>query len=227
MLAAAAALLVVVVVGVLLLTRQPPVAPPVIVHVRSEPRVRRCCSTGRTRAWSRTETSPLPAASSGTVTLTLRKPEYREATRVLRLPLGASDLRFVMEALPRGHVHHRLARRHRAAGGRTVTVDGQAVKGTTPLTVSVDPAREHRIAVRLEGTRPRSERGRGGGRPRALHAGGAGAAGTRRGERGYPLDVVWRGKVLEPRPALAGGGRARRGARCSPWSRPPISCART
>jgi hypothetical protein len=140
----------------------------------------------------------LPAATSGTVTLTLRKPEYREATRVLRLPLGASDLRFVMEALPVVVTSTVALPIVTEPPGATVTVDGQAVKGTTPLTVSVDPAREHRIAVRLEGHAPQE----------VGVAAGASAAPVRftldaLGPQGriavsaaYPLDVMWRGKVL-------------------------------
>src|SRR5258706_362052 len=154
MLAAAAALLVVVVVGVLLLMRPPRVAPPVTVHVRSEPTGAQVLLDGQDTGVVTDGDVTLPAATSGTVTLTLRKPEYREATRVLRLPLGASDLRFVMEALPVVVTSTVALPIVTEPPGAAVTVDGQAVKGTTPLTVSVDPAREHRIAVRLEGHAP-------------------------------------------------------------------------
>jgi serine/threonine protein kinase len=198
MLAAAAALLVVVVVGIVLLTRQPPVAPPAIVHVRSEPTGAQVLLDGQDTGVVTDGDVTLPAATSGTVTLTLRKPEYREATRVLRLPLGASDLRFVMEPMPVVVTSTVALPIVTEPPGASVTVDGQAVKGTTPLTVSVDPAREHRIAVRLEGHAPQE----------VGVAAGAAAAPVRftldaLGPQGrvavsaaYPLDVIWRGKVL-------------------------------
>jgi hypothetical protein len=195
MLGAAAALLVVVVVGVLLLMRPPTVPTPVTVHVRSEPPGAQVLLDGQDTGVVTDGDVTLPGATSGTVTLTLRKPEYREATRVLRLPLGASDLRFVMEALPVVVTSTVALPSVTEPPGATVTVDGQAVKGTTPLTVSVDPAREHRIAVRLEGHAPRE----------VGVAAGASAAPVRftlmrwgrkahRGQRGYPLDVMWRGR---------------------------------
>jgi hypothetical protein len=198
MLAAAAALLVVVVVGVVLLTRQPPVAPPAIVHVRSEPSGAQVLLDGQDTGVVTDGDVTLPAATSGTVTLTLRKAEYREATRVLRLPLGASDLRFVLERVPSVVTSTVALPIVTEPPGASVTVDGQPVKGTTPLSVSVDPAREHRIAVRLEGHAPQE----------VGVAAGAAAAPVRftldaLGPQGrvavsaaYPLDVIWRGKVL-------------------------------
>ncbi len=80
-------------------------------------------------------------------------------TRVLRLPLGGNDLRFVLEAVPAAAPPAAVALPVvTEPPGATVTVDGQAVKGTTPLTVSIDPAREHRLAVRLEGHAPQEVR---------------------------------------------------------------------
>jgi hypothetical protein len=197
MLAAAAALLVVVVVGVLLLTREPKVAPLVTVHVRSEPPGAQVLLDGQDTGVVTDGDVTLPAARSGTVTLTLRKPEYREATRVLRLPLGASDLRFVMEALPPVVTSTIALPVITEPPGAAVTVDGQAVKGTTPLTVSVDPAREHRIAVRLEGHAPQEVSvAAGAAAPVRFTLDALGPQGRVAVSAAYPLDVIWRGKVL-------------------------------
>jgi len=100
LLVAAAALLVVVVAGVVLLTR-PPAPPPVVaVHVRSEPAGAQILLDGQDTGVVTDGDVTVPARASGTVTLTLRKAEYRDATRVLRLPLDGNELRFVMEAVP-------------------------------------------------------------------------------------------------------------------------------
>jgi predicted Ser/Thr protein kinase len=197
LLAAAAALLVVVVAGVLLLTRQPPVAPPVIMHVRSDPPGAQVLVDGQDSGVFTDGDVTLPSGVSGTVTLTLRKPEYREATRVLRLPLGASDLRFVLEALPTVTSTVALPVVTEPPGA-SVTVDGQAVKGTTPLTVSVDPAREHQIAVRLEGHAPQEVRVAAGAaaNPVRVVLDALGPQGRIAVSAAYPLDVIWRGKVL-------------------------------
>src|SRR6185436_4464778 len=136
LLVAAAALLVVVVAGVVLLTR-PPAPPPVVaVHVRSEPAGAQILLDGQDTGVVTDGDVTVPARAAGTVTFTLRKAEYRDATRVLRLPLDGNELRFVMEAVPP------LAAVTMVAlpvvtepPGASVTVDGQAVKGATPLTV--------------------------------------------------------------------------------------------
>ena len=199
LLVAAAALLVVVVAGVVLLTR-PPAPPPVVaVHVRSEPAGAQILLDGQDTGVVTDGDVTVPARASGTVTLTLRKAEYRDATRVLRLPLDGNELRFVMEAVPP------LAAVTMVAlpvvtepPGAAVTVDGQAVKGATPLTVSVDPAREHRIAVRLDGHAPQEVRVAAGATatPVRLTLDPLGPPGRVAVSAAYPLDVVWRGKVL-------------------------------
>jgi predicted Ser/Thr protein kinase len=208
MLTAAAALLVVVVAGVLLLTRQPPVAPAVTLHVRSEPAGAQVLIDGQDTGVVTDGDVTLPAGATGTVTLTLRKPAYREATRVLRLPPGGNDLRFVLEAVPvtasAGAIALPVVTE---PPGATVTVDGEAVKGTTPLTVSIDPAREHRVAVRLEGHAPQEVRvAAGGTAPVRLTLEVLGPQGRIAISAAYPLDVVWRGKVLshgQPSPEVS------------------------
>jgi PEGA domain-containing protein len=82
--------------------------------------------------------------------------------------------------------------------GASVTVDGEAVKGTTPVTVSLDPAREHHIAVRLDGHAPQEVHIAAGAAPAELRLTleTAEPRGSVAVSAPYPLDVVWRGKVL-------------------------------
>jgi predicted Ser/Thr protein kinase len=210
LLTAAAALLVVVVAGVMLLTRQPPAAPPMIVHVRSEPAGAQVFLDGQDTGVVTDGDVTLPAGSTGTVTLTLRKPAYREATRVLRLPL-TGDVRFAMEAVPAAATATTTAAVALPVvtdpAGASVTVDGELVKGTTPLTVSVDPAREHRVAVRLEGHAPQEVRvAAGAPSPVRLTLDVLGPPGRLAISAAYPLDVIWRGKVLshgQPSPEVS------------------------
>ncbi len=207
LLTAAAALLVVVVAGVLLMTRRPPVAAAVVLHVGSEPTGAQVFLDGRETGVVTDGDVTLPAGASGAVTLTLRKAAYREATRVLRLPLGLSEVRFTLEALPIAATAVALPVVTDPAGA-SVTVDSEAVKGTTPLTVSIDPAREHRIMVRLEGHAPQEVRVAAGAAtaPVRLTLEAAGPLGRIAVSAPYPLDVVWRGKVLshgQPSPEVS------------------------
>jgi predicted Ser/Thr protein kinase len=208
LLTAAAALLVVVVAGVVLLTRKPPVAPPMIVHVRSEPAGAQVLLDGQDTGVVTDGDVTLPAGASGTVTLTLRKPAYREATRVLRLPVGG-DVRFLMEALPAVVTPTAAVALPVVTdpAGASVTVDGEPVKGTTPLTVSVDPGREHRVAVRLDGHAPQEVRvAAGAAGPVRLSLDPLGPAGRLAISAAYPIEVLWRGKVLsqgQPSPEVS------------------------
>ncbi len=96
--------------------------------------------------------------------------------------------------------------------GATVSLDGQKVKGTTPLDVTVDPASEHRLVVSLEGyASPEVELapGKFPGEVR-LRLEPAGPLATVTVSSAYPLDVSWRGRVLargevSPRVSLPGG----------------------
>ena len=111
--------------------------------------------------------------------------------------------------------------------GATVTVDGAAVAGTTPLEVALDPAREHRVARALDGH--------------------AAAGGPRRGGRGpRPVDVTLEalappGTVAvrprtrstslaraarSPAARLAAGLGARRAPGAHPGRAEPCSCGR-
>jgi hypothetical protein len=93
-----------------------------------------------------------------------------------------------------------------------VTLDGERVAGVTPLDVALDPKLEHRITASLEGHVAREVR---------VEAGAAAGAldivletlappGTVTVASSYPLDVLWRGRLLargevSPRVSVPGG----------------------
>jgi predicted Ser/Thr protein kinase len=205
--AAGAALLVAVTAGALLLARggRRPEAAAATVLVRSQPPGARVFLDGRDTGVVTDGDLTLPSGT-GTVTLVLRKPDYREASRVLRLPLGGAELRFALEPVPvTAAVSVPVVT---DPPGATVTVDGEAVKGTTPVTVSLDPTREHLIAVRLEGHAPQDVRIAARAAPAEvrLTLEAAGPQGRVAVSAPYPLDVVWRGKVLshgQPSPQVS------------------------
>jgi serine/threonine protein kinase len=205
--AAGAALLVALTAGVLLLARggRDPEAAQATVRVRSQPPGARVFLDGRDTGVVTDGEVTLPAGT-GTVMLVLRKPDYREASRVLRLPLAGTDLRFALEPVPvMAAVSLPIVTE---PAGASVTVDGEAVKGATPVTVSLDPAREHRIAVRLDGHAPQEVRIAAGAAPAEvrLTLEPAGPQGRAAVGASYPLDVVWRGKVLsrgQPSPEVS------------------------
>jgi serine/threonine protein kinase len=165
------------------------------VRVRSEPSGARVFLDGRDTGVSTNATVTLPG-QSGTVTLLLRKRDYRDVSRVLRLPLDGTELRFTLEPVP---VMTSLSLPIVSEpAGASVTVDGEAVAGTTPLTVSIDPGQDHRIGFRLEGHAPQEVRVAAGSAPTEVRT-----TLERTGPQGrvavagpYPFDVVWQGKVL-------------------------------
>ena len=206
--AAGLALLVALGAGALLLvrSRRPPTAPAAAtLRVRSQPTGARVFLDGRDTGVVTDGELTLPPGASGTVTLTLHKPEYREASRVLRLPLDNSEVRLALEAMPAAAVSLPIVT---DPPGASVTLDGEAVKGTTPVTVSIDPTREHRLAVRLDGHAPQEVRVEAGAVPAevrlALEA--AGPQGRVAISAPYPVEVIWRGRTLsrgQPSPEVS------------------------
>jgi hypothetical protein len=79
-----------------------------------------------------------------------------------------------------------------------VSVDGARLPGATPLTLSLDPSREHRVSVSLEGYSPQEVRTEAGKLPHELQVSLpiAGVPGTIVVAAPYPVEVSWRGKVL-------------------------------
>jgi serine/threonine protein kinase len=132
---------------------------------------------------------PLPEQ----VTLTFRKAGRREVTRALRLPTAPGET--VSVSLEGANATFSLVS---DPPGATVSVDGKLVKGTTPLDLVLDGGAEHRVTVSLEGHGSKDvvvAPGQPAGQLRVKleAAGPLGAVSVR---SSYPLDVVWKGRVL-------------------------------
>jgi serine/threonine protein kinase len=82
--------------------------------------------------------------------------------------------------------------------GAAVSVDGETVRGTTPLTVSIDPGQDHRIVVWRDGYASQELRTAAGRAPAELRVTlqSLSPPGRLVVTAPYPLDVVWRGKTL-------------------------------
>jgi hypothetical protein len=82
--------------------------------------------------------------------------------------------------------------------GAVVTLDGNAVSGTTPLDLRIDPSREHRITLSLEGYAPHEARLAPGEPPAEVRAAlePAGPLGRVAVVSSYPVEVFWKGKLL-------------------------------
>jgi hypothetical protein len=149
----------------------------------------------------------VPAPVPEQVVLTFRKAGHRDETRSVRLPLPAGEAVSVTLQAAANLVPVRTE-----PPGAAVTLDGERVAGVTPLDVALDPKVEHRIGVSLEGYASREVR---------LEAGAAAGtpdvvleklapAGTVTVASSYPLDVLWRGRLLargevSPRVSVPGG----------------------
>jgi hypothetical protein len=96
--------------------------------------------------------------------------------------------------------------------GARVSLDGAALPGLTPLTLTLDPGREHRVAVAKDGYRDQEIRVPVGAPPAEVRVTltEAGPPGVVAIASSYPLDVLWRGKALargqrSPRVSLTPG----------------------
>jgi hypothetical protein len=206
--AAAAALVVAVIAGGLLLARGRGSGSAITLRVRSDPAGARVFVDGRDTGVTTDGELTLPTARSGTVVLAFRKPDYREVSRTLRLPVTGGEVRVSLEPVGPTATASVPSKAPTTVAlsipvvtdppGAAVTVDGAPVAGVTPLTVSVDPAREHRIAVRLDGHAPQETRVEAGAGSREVRFAlePVGPPGRVAISAPYPLDVVWRGKVL-------------------------------
>jgi serine/threonine protein kinase len=204
--AGAAALVAAVVAGVVLLTGGKTADPPAAtLRVRSQPTGARVTLDGRDTGVVTDGELTVPGGTSETITLAFHKADYKEASRVLRRPLSANEVRVVLEPLPAAFVSVPVVTE---PAGAAVTVDGEAVKGVTPLTVSLDPTHEHRIGVRLDGHASQEVRVAAGAVPAEVRVAldASGPQGRVAISAPYPLDVVWRGRVLSkglPSPEVA------------------------
>lgn len=82
--------------------------------------------------------------------------------------------------------------------GAAVSVDGRALPGTTPLTARLDPSADHRIVVWRDGYASQEARTTAGSVPPELRVTlqSLSPPGRVAVSAAYPVDVLWRGKVL-------------------------------
>jgi hypothetical protein len=127
------------------------------------------------------------------VSLTFRKAGLREVSRVVKLPLSAGESVSV-SLLGASAVFQVVS----DPAGAAVAVDGKPVKGATPLDVTLDGAAEHRITVSLEGRGSKDLVVAAGQAPGELKVklDAAGPTGTVVVASSYPVDVLWKGRVL-------------------------------
>jgi hypothetical protein len=149
----------------------------------------------------------VPAPVPEQVVLTFRKAGHRDETRSVRLPLPAGEAVSVTLQAVASLVPVRTQ-----PPGAAVTLDGERVAGVTPLDVALDPKVEHRIGVLLEGHASREVRVEAGASAGALDVvlEKLAPAGTVTVASSYPLDVLWRGRLLargevSPRVSVPGG----------------------
>jgi serine/threonine protein kinase len=134
------------------------------------------------------------------VTLTFRKKGLRDASRVVKLPLAAGEA--VSVTLEGASGAFALVSE---PPGASVSVDGKPVKGITPTEVVLDGAFEHRVTVSLEGYGSKDLVVSAGQSPSDLRVklestGPTGAVGI---VSPYPVDVLWKGRVLSRAQAQA------------------------
>ncbi len=135
----------------------------------------------------------LPAPVPPQVVLTFRMAGRKDETRTVKLPLSPGEVLSV--ALGAAAATLPVVS---DPPGAAVSLDGQRVKGATPLDVTFDASVEHRLSVSLEGHNPQEVRLVPGQLPAEVRVKlePAGPLGTVRIASVYPVDVLWRGKVL-------------------------------
>ncbi len=204
-----AAVTVIALAAALLLLLKPEPAAPVDVRipVRSQPMGAAVLLDGKETGVVTNGELVVPAPAPAEVVLTFRKVGHKEETRTLKLPLAPGEA--VSVALLAASTTLALKT---DPPGAAVTLDGQKLTTVTPLELALDPAVEHRVAVALEGHTSQEVRLLPGQVPADLFlklepAGPQGAVAI---ASDYPLDVLWRGRVLardqlSPRVSVPGG----------------------
>lgn len=185
-----------------LLLRTPADGP--LVSLRSRPAGAAVWLDGRDTGVVTDGALRLPRADAP-VRLTFRKAGFRDLVRELRPPFESTPLEVELQredpAFPpaRGGSttgSARVSLRSEPPAAR-VEIDG-AEAGRTPLTLSYDPMRLHRVRLSLEGFEP-AEVLLEPGQPRAqvdVSLRASGPPGSVAITSSYPLDVVWQGRTL-------------------------------
>jgi predicted Ser/Thr protein kinase len=194
---AAIAVVLVAAAGIGLVSRgRPGVAPR--LAVRSTPPGAEVLVDGRDLGARTDGDLTLPDPALAQVVLTFRKAGYRDETRTVRLPVAQGEqVRVVLSpvSVPSLPVEVPVATE---PAGAVVTLDGERVKGVTPLTLALDPSRDHRIALALDGHAPKEVRLGAGETPAEVRVSlePAGPVGRVNVHSSYPVDVVWRGQTI-------------------------------
>jgi hypothetical protein len=177
------------------------------VEVRSQPMGAAVLIDGRDSGVVTNGELVVRAPAPHEVVLTFRKAGHRDETRRVKLPPAAGEpVSVTLEAVAS------LAAVRTEPPGAAVTLDGERVAGVTPLDVALDPTIEHRIGVSLEGYASREVRVEKGAaaRPQDIVLEKLAPSGTVAVVSSYPLDVLWRGRLLargevSPRVSVPGG----------------------
>jgi serine/threonine-protein kinase len=192
---------------VLLRGGAPPAPAGLRLSVRSQPVGASVLVDGRDTGVVTNGELVLPAPVPKQVVLTFRKAGHRDLTRTVGLPLPSGEA--VSVTL---QTAARLVPVRTQPPGAAVTVDGERVAGLTPLEVDLDPAGDHRVGVSLAGHVGQEVRVERGATSAAIEVTleAQAPAGTVAVSSSYPLDVLWRGRLLargetSPRVSVPGG----------------------
>jgi hypothetical protein len=202
------ALVAVVALGTVVLHKPPPPAPvEARIPVRSQPMGATVLLDGKETGVVTNGEIVVPAPVPPQVVLTFHKDGQRDEKRIVKLPLVPGEA--VSVALLAAATTLPLKTE---PPGATVTLDGGKLDSTTPVDLTFDPATEHRLSVALEGHVTQDLRLQPGKTPAdlLLKLEPAGPQGALAIASAYPIDVVWKGRVLakdqlSPRVSLPGG----------------------
>jgi Protein kinase domain/PEGA domain len=193
--------------SVLLRKTEPPAAAEVRIPVRSQPMGATVLLDGRDTGVVTNGEVVIQAPAPPQVVLTFHKDGQRDEKRIVKLPLADGEA--VSVALLAAATTLPLKT---DPPGAAVALDGEKLAASTPLELSFDPATEHRLSVSLEGHVTQELRLLPGKTPAALSLKlePAGPQGALAIASAYPVDVVWKGRVLakdqlSPRVSLPGG----------------------
>jgi hypothetical protein len=196
---AGAGLLLVIAVGIgLIASRDDPPAQPPRVMVRSDPTGAQVVLDGKETGVQTDGELVLADATARQAVLTFRKAGYREETRTVRLPLADGEsVRVVLTEIPTDVALTSLPVVTDPPGA-AVTLDDTRVAGTTPLTLRLDPKKEHRVLVTLDGHGARELRIPVGAIPPEMKVSlePEGPVGRVAVIASYPVDVLWKGRTI-------------------------------